>query len=65
MTQKNRDKIKHMCEFLKDKNFLTFFFDSPICIEERNILHHSLENGILLPDCSKRRIEKRKGKYGN
>ena len=48
MTQKNRDKIKHMCEFLKDKNFLTFFFDSPVCIEERNILYHSLEEWYTL-----------------
>ena len=27
---------------------LTFFFDSPVCIEERNILYHSLEEWYTL-----------------
>jgi len=48
MTEKNRGKIKHIADFLKRKDFLTFFFDSPICVEERSILFHALEEWYSL-----------------
>eukprot|EP00943_MAST-04B_sp_MAST-4B-sp1_P008362 g8362.t1 len=48
MTEKNRGKIKQIVEQLKRKDFLTFFFDSPICVEERNTLFHALEEWYSL-----------------
>ena len=44
MSEKNRGKMKEIGNYLKKKSFLTFLFDSPVCLDQRNALYHALDD---------------------
>ena len=44
MSEKNRGKMKQLGNYLKKKSFLTFLFDSPVCLDQRNALYHALDD---------------------
>ena len=48
MSEKNRGKLKQLGNYLKKKSFLTFLFDSPVCVDQRNALYHALDDWYKL-----------------
>ena len=44
MSEKNRGKLKQLGNYVKERSFLTFLFDSPVCMDQRNALYRALED---------------------